>query len=478
MTFTQVTFLIFFPITILAYFLVPQRLKYVWLLLCSYVFYLGQNQAMVGYLILVTLIAYGSGVAFSRIPRNAEGTYRTGNTLPKTILWASIAILIAGLAFFKYAPLENIGVLMPIGISFFTFQALSYIIDCYRGDVEPEKNLLKVALFVSFFPTILAGPIQRGKSFMPQLSCDYTFDAQRVKDGMFTMLWGYFLKIVISGRLTILTTQVFGGYMNYSGSMLLVAALAYAFLIYCDFAGYSYIAIGAAKIMGFDLGINFRQPYLSGSIGEFWRRWHISLSGWFRDYLYIPLGGSRKGTLRKYINVMIVFAVSGIWHGNTMNFLIWGLLNGAYQVAGQIMTPVKRALSVITHVDNRPKVRRVLSIAGSFILLDIAWIFFAIPNFSDSIIVLGRIFTQFQLADLYNGTIFSLGLGVRNLVIAVGAVLLLIAADIMCEVYKCDITGLLPRIKTVFRWLIYYGLILMILMSLNLSTTEFIYSQF
>ena len=497
MTFTQVTFLIFFPITILCYFVIPRRLRAVWLLLCSYVFYFAQAKSSIPYLLLVTVVAYLAGYGFERMPvagkseqteintesennfrPEIEHVKRNSQSLRRTILGLSILLLVGGLGIFKYAPLDKYSLFMPVGISFFTFQALSYIFDTYNGKCTAEKDFVKVALFVSFFPTILSGPIQRGASLMPQLECDYAFDTERVKRGLFTMLWGYFLKIVISGRLTILTTQVLGGYMNYSGSMLLVAIIAYAFLIYCDFAGYSYIAIGAGRIMGFDLGINFRQPYLCGSIGEFWRRWHISLSGWFRDYLYIPLGGSRKGTLRKYLNVMIVFAVSGIWHGNTVNFLIWGILNGAYQVAGQILTPFKTAFGKITHLSDHDRLRRILAVIGCFILLDIAWIFFAIPSFSDALNVIGRIFTGFDFADLVNGSVFSLGLGVRNLVIAAFAIILLIASDIACEVNDCDIAGLLPKIKTIWRWVIYYGLIIMILFSVNLSTTEFIYSRF
>lgn len=470
MTFTSVTFLIFFPIIVIAYFLVPKRVRMIWLLFCSYFFYLCQSNSMVLYLLAATAITYGAGLLIGV----SDGKIRSR----KICLYVAIVLLIGALCVFKYADLSAVGLFMPIGISFFTFQSLSYIIDVYRGNLKAERNFVKVALFVSFFPAILAGPIQRGASFMPQLSEYHDFDAERVRNGLIYMLWGYFLKIVISGRLTILTTQVFGGYMNYSGSMLLVSALFYAFLIYCDFAGYSYIAIGAGKILGFDLGINFRQPYLSGSIAEFWRRWHISLSSWFRDYLYIPLGGSKKGTLRKYINVMIVFAVSGIWHGNTMNFLIWGLLNGFYQVAGQILKPVKASVAGLAHIDNKVRLKRILSIMGSFILLDIAWVFFAIPSFGDAITVLTKIFTQFNGADMLNGTLFTLGLGKMNLAFAVFALVILVAMDIICEVRKCDVPGMVSALSTWIRWAVYYALIIMILLSVNLSTTEFIYSKF
>lgn len=484
MTFTSVTFLIFFPIVVLAYFLMPKSVKMIWLLFCSYFFYCCQHQAMVVYLIIATIITYAAGKMVDIKPQKNcenerdESEQTNFGIARKMILAVSIILLIGALSVFKYVDISEMGLFMPIGISFFTFQSLSYIIDVYRGDVAAENNFLKVALYVSFFPAILAGPIQRGAKFMPQLSAEHVFDANGTRDGLFYMLWGYFLKIVISGRLSILTTQVFGGYMNYSGAMLLTAAFFYAFLIYCDFAGYSYIAIGAGKILGFDLGVNFKQPYLATSIADFWRRWHISLSSWFRDYLYIPLGGGRKGKIRKYINVFIVFAVSGIWHGNTINFLIWGLLNGAYQVMGQILNPLKTFLAKVTGLCNYGKILRMLSVFGSFILLTFAWIFFAIPKLSDAIIVIKKIFTQFVFADLLNGTVFTLGLGKMNLLFAIMAIMILIAMDIYCECKDCDVIGILANIKTIPRWIIYYALIIMILMSVNISTTEFIYSQF
>lgn len=477
MLFTSVTFLIFFPIVILAYFLIPKRFRYVWLLFCSYFFYFCQDNALPVYLLFTTLITYAFPIIIDK---------QKSSSARKVLLVAGIVILLSGLACFKYLPSifdyvgqgNAVSLFMPLGISFFTFQSLSYIIDCYRGKLSPERNFIKVALYVSFFVTILSGPIQRGEKFIPQLSCDYDFDTVRAKDGLFFMLWGFFLKIVIAGRLSILTDQVIGGYNNYSGSVLLFALIMYAFLIYCDFAGYSFIAIGAGRILGFDLGINFRQPYLCVSIGDFWRRWHISLSTWFRDYLYIPLGGSRRGTLRKYINVMIVFALSGLWHGNTANFLIWGILNGFYQVMGQVLTPLKSFLKKLLHLEGHTPLIRVLSIAGSFILLTFGWLFFRVSSFSDALNILGRIFGDFGAASLFDGTVFTLGLGTFNLIVALSAVAVLIVCDILCEKHNCDVAGLLPKIGMGWRWLVYYGLLAAVIMSMNLSTTEFIYSKF
>jgi len=213
--------------------------------------------------------------------------------------------------------------LLPVGISFYTFQALSYTMDVYRKDIEAEKNLGKYALFVSFFPQLVAGPIEKSKDLLHQFDEKHCFDYDRVKKGLILMLWGLFQKLIIADRLAILVNTVYNNPTNYRGFEIVIATIFFAFQIYCDFSSYSDIARGAAEVMGFRLSMNFRQPYFSKSIKEFWRRWHITLGGWFKDYLYIPLGGNRRGKLRNYFNIMVVFVVSGLWHGASMTFIIW-----------------------------------------------------------------------------------------------------------------------------------------------------------
>ena len=232
--------------------------------------------------------------------------------------------------------------LLPVGISFYIFQALSYTMDVYRKEIYVERNFLKYALFVSFFPQLVAGPIERSKNLLKQISTDNVFSYENFRRGLLIMLWGYFQKIVIADRIGILVDTVYGNVGKYAGGYYLLASVLFAVQIYCDFSGYSLIAAGAARVMGFQLMENFNCPYFAKSVAEFWRRWHISLTSWFRDYLYIPLGGNQKGTVRKYLNVMIVFLVSGLWHGAQWTYVVWGGLNGLFQVAGNIFAPVRK----------------------------------------------------------------------------------------------------------------------------------------
>ena len=264
------------------------------------------------------------------------------------------------------------------------------------------------------------------------------------------------------------------------GLPVLLAVLAYSFQIYCDFAGYSFIAIGCAKILGFTLPANFRQPYLSAGVADFWRRWHISLSSWFRDYLYIPLGGNRKGTVRKYVNVMIVFLLSGIWHGANVTFLFWGFLNGIYQVIEGTLFPSRRkgGAGEADHPEKSSAFGSKLRIALTFLLMSFTWIFFRAQDLSEAFSVIGRIFSGSYLGALLDGTVFTLGLGVYNLLFVLAALALLIAADLLCEKKGCDISGLLAHVRLPVRWLLYYCVVTMILFSCNLSTTEFLYTKF
>lgn len=373
---------------------------------------------------------------------------------------------------------KRFNLLLPVGISFYTFQSLTYIFDIYNGDAEHEPNLFKYALFVSFFPLILSGPIERAKNLVPQLSATASFDADRARDGLKMMLFGYFLKIVIVARMAILTDYVFVDYLNQNGVAILIAVLAYTIQIYCDFAGYSAIAIGTCKIMGINIIKNFNQPYFAISVSDFWRRWHISLSTWFRDYLYIPLGGNRKGKIRKYVNIMIVFLVSGLWHGANMTFVFWGGLNGLYQIVGDLCKPIKSKLSSLFTLDKQPALLRAVQTAITFILISFTWIYFRSSSVYEANQIITCLVSRFSYVNLLDGTIWNVGLGVKNLLIAVVAIAILIIADVLCERKRCDVSGLLVNTKAPIRWIIYYVMIIMILISMNLNMTEFIYSTF
>lgn len=344
MLFNSYNFMIFFPIVTIIYFLIPHKARYIWLLIASYFFYMCWNVKYALILLASTAITYISAIF---IDKEDKKQLEEKQKIKSKKYWVILSIVtnLVILFLFKYFNffLENINkfllsfnvklteqrlnVILPVGISFYIFQALSYTIDVYRKTVKPEKNFLKYALFVSFFPQLVAGPIERSSNLLRQINEKHYFDFQRVKDGILLMLWGFFQKIIIADRAAIVVDTIFNNYSSYGGIYIIFAVILFAFQIYCDFAGYSGIAIGAAKVMGFELMENFKSPYLSKSISEFWRRWHISLSSWFRDYIYIPLGGNRKGTLRKYINLMIVFLLSGLWHGANWTFVIWGALN-------------------------------------------------------------------------------------------------------------------------------------------------------
>ena len=341
MVFNSLDFLFFFPIVVLLYFLLPKRIRYVWLLISSYYFYMCWNVEYAFLLLLSTIITYSCGLLIELVNKSSGNAARV--KLWKTIcLTLSILFNCLILFFFKYYDFvfENVreifcfagvyinvpkwDVLLPVGISFYTFQTMGYIIDVYRNDIYAEKNFIKYALFVSFFPQLVAGPIERSKNLLTQLSKPTNFNVQNVRCGLFTMAYGLFLKMVVADRIAMTINPILSNYVNMHGMVILMCIILFSFQIYCDFHGYTQIAIGAAQILGYHLQENFNAPYFSGSVKEFWRNWHISLTSWFTDYIYIPLGGNRKGKFRTYINTMIVFLVSGVWHGADWNYILWG----------------------------------------------------------------------------------------------------------------------------------------------------------
>ena len=324
MLFNSFEFLIFFPVVTLVYFLIPDRVKWVWLLITSYFFYMNWHAEYALLMAACTVVTY----TCSRLIERFEDKRRR-----KIAMWSGVVLNIGLLAYFKYTGFlleviqracdllripvttPKVSILLPVGISFYIFQALSYTIDVYKGRVKPEKNLFKYALFVSFFPQLVAGPIERSGRLLKQVSAPHRFDWERCRQGLLIMLLGFFEKVVIADRACMYVDMIYGNWIDASGAQLALATFVFAVQDLCDFAGYSYIAIGAAKILGVDLMTNFRQPYFAHSVQNFWARWHISLSTWFRDYIYFPLGAGRGGKLKAARNLMIVYTVSGLWHG-------------------------------------------------------------------------------------------------------------------------------------------------------------------
>lgn len=438
MLFNSFEFLVFFPVVVLLYFLIPHRARYLWLLGASYYFYMCWNPKYAILMFTSTAITYAAGILIDLADRK--------NNISLKKIWLAISFIsnLSILFLFKYFDfaIDNINsilslaglqliqpsfsLLLPVGISFYTFQALSYTMDVYRHDVEPERNFLKYALFVSFFPQLVAGPIERSSNLIHQISERHYFDAHRAARGLCLMLWGFFQKLVIADRAAIFVNEIYNKLDSYgdSGFLLILATILFAFQIYCDFSSYTDIARGAAEVMGFSLMKNFDTPYFSQSVAEFWRRWHISLSTWFRDYLYIPLGGNRKGTYRKYINLMIVFCVSGLWHGASWNFVIWGALNGFYQVFGAVSKPLRKKLSGDPEVFST----RLGKMLITFVLICFSWIFFRANNLTDALTVVKGLI-QLKPWVLTDGTLLNCGLNWPNWCVLISSLLVLLGVS-------------------------------------------------
>ncbi|MDE6913375.1 MAG: MBOAT family protein, partial [Lachnospiraceae bacterium] len=337
MLFNTTQYLIFLPAVVLVYYSLPTKVRYIWLLLVSYYFYMQWNPLYILLLFSCTVITYVGGRMIGHPGMASKNRQRF-------CLTACILINLGILVFFKYAAfaarcfnrlfaLMQVGsvdwgsdILLPVGISFYMLQALGYLIDVYRGDVVCEKNFFRYALFVSFFPQLVAGPIERSKNLLMQLRCSYTLRYENIRRGSLLVLYGLFLKMVIADRAAVIVDTVYGNVVDYPGFYIVVATIFFAIQIYCDFYGYTTVARGSALLMGIELTDNFNAPYYAQSVKEFWQRWHISLSSWFRDYLYIPLGGNRKGSVRRDCNMLAVFTVSGLWHGASWNFVLWGIV--------------------------------------------------------------------------------------------------------------------------------------------------------
>lgn len=486
MLFNSLRFLIFFPIVTLVYFLIPQKIKYLWLLFASYYFYMSWNPKYAVLIFISTAITFLSGIFIER-----------GKTeiAKKWTVFGSFTLNLGILFVFKYFyfALQNVNalrqianlplytpkvdIILPVGISFYTFQALSYTVDVYRGDVKPERNFLKYALFVSFFPQLVAGPIERSKNLLYQVNAEHRFDYLRVRKGLFIMLWGFFLKLVIADRAAILANAVYDDISAFTGAQITLATVCFAIQIYCDFASYSTIAIGAAEVMGFNLMQNFKRPYFATSIADFWHRWHISLSSWFRDYLYIPLGGNRKGILRKYMNIMIVFLTSGLWHGASWHFVIWGAIHGVYQIIGDMTKNVRQKLREILGIKDGKFIHVFFKRVVTFVLVCFSWIFFRSADLGEAAKAIKSIFTNFNLENL----ITKVGVDFANIIVLLSAVLVLVFVSIWTEK---DEKAVEKEEKAIFpiRWAVYLILLFAVLIfgiyGPEFEASQFIYFQF
>ncbi len=498
MLFNSGEFLLFFPIVTAMYFLLPKKLKNFWLLLSSYYFYMCWNAKYALLMLFSTVVTFLSGIVLEQIKKSTlEEKKKT--VRKKLAVAASLLLNLTVLFFFKYfnfsldilqkvfalvrinLEVPHFDIILPVGISFYTFQALSYTMDVYRDDIYAEKNFFEYALFVSFFPQLVAGPIERSKNLLKQLAVPKKFDFEKAREGFLLMLWGFFLKLVLADRLAVFVDTVYGSYMEYGGWYLVVATVFFAFQIYCDFYGYSVIAMGAAKILGIDLMENFVAPYYAQSVTEFWRRWHISLSSWFRDYLYFPLGGSKKGKVRKQLNRMVVFLTSGLWHGAQISYIVWGALNGLFQVVGDGLKPVREKIIKILQLNQNSTGHKVLRIVCTFTLICFTWIFFRADGMQQAIAIVKQMFIVKNPWILVDGSLYACGLDRQNFQLAIVGVIVLLVADyfkykgikIHQEIISQDYW---------VRWLVIVGSILVILV-LGLwgpayDASSFVYFQF
>lgn len=385
MNFNAPVFLLFCPLVCLVHWLLPHKLRWVWLLLSSWVFYFYWNPWTGLLLIGITLVSWlcGRGIA--------KTESRAGR---RALLVLACVVSLGCLAIFKYTGFlaELVGlhlalqILLPAGISFYTFQTLSYVIDVYRGTIAPEKHFGYYALFVSFFPQLVAGPIERPEHLLPQLRKERTFSRENLTAGGWLLLEGYCKKILLADGLAPYVDRVFANPALAAGPETILATVLFGLQIYCDFSGYSSIARGTARILGIDLMENFKRPYEARTIREFWRRWHISLTGWFTDYVYIPLGGSRRGTVRQIRNILIVFFLSGLWHGAGWNFVAWGMLHGLYQACSVLWAKARPA-------GKEQKQPGIGSAVRTYLLVSIPWLFFRAPTMGDAVTMLSRLGT-------------------------------------------------------------------------------------
>ena len=447
-----------------------------------------------------TLVTFISGILIEKY----SGTESSQNNhYKKAILILCLIINLGILGIFKYGNFlidstnevlklfhittisRHFDLLLPVGISFYTFQALGYIIDVYRNDVKAEKNIVRYALFVSFFPQLVAGPIERSKNLLSQIqniSRIKLWNAKRVTSGAILMVWGYFMKMVIADRVSLLVDTVFDNYRMYGSTELIMAAIGFSIQIYCDFGSYSLIAIGAAKIMGFELMENFNAPYFAHSIRDFWSRWHISLSSWFRDYLYIPLGGNRKGKARKAVNLMIVFLVSGLWHGADWSFVAWGGIHGFYQVTADFLQPYREKIREKLKIKTNCFSWSFLQVTVTYGLVVFAWIFFRADSITDALRFIKRIFVKPTPWLLFNGGIFTLGLDRVEMNILMFSIMILILVDLVKYKKQMTIDVFLMEQNLWFEWAAIIGLIIIISVfgeyGPAFDAQQFIYFQF
>lgn len=493
MLFNSIEFLIFFPIVVVLFFSAPNRWRTTILLIASYYFYMSWEPAYGLLIFCSTVIDYIA----ARLMGATKISWQR-----KLLLAASLTGNLGILFFFKYfnffftsiEPIfrtftsdfssPTLSLLLPVGISFYTFQSLSYTIDVYRQKRTPEKSFSIFALYVSFFPQLVAGPIETSTRLLPQFYQKVSPDAGRFVSGFRLALWGFFKKVVIADNAGRIVDVIYGNSSDTSGTALMVGTFFFAVQIYCDFSGYSDIARGTARILGYDLMLNFKRPYFARSVGEFWRRWHISLMNWFREYIYFPLGGSRVPKSTWVRNIGLVFLISGVWHGANWTFIVWGLLNFAYIIIGRFTEPERHYLVNLLGLSKLPKLMTVIQILTTFTLIGFSWIFFRSQSLEEAVMIVKKIghdlievimSPQHLLPSLINAG-YAMKVTKVDFIILTGSIMLLVGVEIYLEQRRSlKIFYSLPR---PVRWICYYILISIIIFGGYFGESVFLYFQF
>ena len=478
MTFNSIDFFIFLPIVFGLYWFAARnsiKLQNFILLLASYVFYAFWDWRFLFLILFSSLADYFIGLGLSRTEKIQKRKY---------LLAGSIIINLGFLGFFKYynffaesfsdafslmghpMRVSSLSIILPVGISFYTFQTLSYSIDLYKKKISHEKNVINFLTFVSFFPQLVAGPIERASNLLPQFNKKRYFSYGNAVDGSRQILWGLFKKIVIADGCAVSVNLIFSNYEQYSGSTLLLGAILFSFQIYCDFSGYSDIAIGTARLFGIDLMQNFASPYFSRNMAEFWRRWHISLSTWFRDYLYIPLGGSKVKTFKNILNVFAIFIVSGLWHGANWTFLAWGFLHALYFLPLVVFKDNRRYLNTVAMGRYLPSFRELVSMVSTYLLVVFAWIFFRAESISQAVDYINIIFSE--------SLVSYPEVDPRSLIVIIACFL---AIEWFGRERQHPLADMNSIKATSLRWGLCFSIISIILL-FKTSTQQFIYFQF
>ena len=480
MLFNSIEFLIFIVIVFCLYwFVFNKNIKHqnILILCSSYIFYGWWDYRFLSLIFLSTIVDYLIGIAVHQTNENNKR---------KLFLWISILFNLGILGFFKYYnffvdswidlfasiayPIEStwtLQIILPVGISFYTFQTMSYTIDIYKGKINPTKDFISFASFVSFFPQLVAGPIERASNLLPQMLKKRKFNYQLGIQGLRLIFWGMFKKVVIADSLAPKVNDIFDNYEDFGGGVLWLGAIYFAIQIYCDFSGYSDIAIGTSKLFGFELKSNFKFPYFSRNIGEFWRRWHISLSTWFRDYLYIPIGGSKGSRLNSLKNIFIIFLVSGFWHGANWTFIVWGLIHASLFIPGYLLAKNRKySHSIIAENSIFPSLKEAFLVFRTFFLVVLAWVFFRSESITQAITYLTYMFMKIDFPPIYKDGLYSVGV--------------LILIDWILRKDERLKVGLLINVNKRYAYMIEAVAVIVVvyLISLNSNSNQFIYFQF